>query len=186
MPSYLELCQRTSFTPKGLLMTEMKSIQTVLQYEILTNNIVRFDPLGLMSDDGMWKVIPVPSRLYSLPSPEKPLSGVRVCLKDIFHLKGTKTTMMSRAYTELYPAQERSASYAQRLLEQGAIIIGKTKMTNFASADEPTSQWIDFHCPINPRGDQYQTPSGSSSGALAALAGYSWLDSSVGGDCKFL
>lgn len=137
-----------------------------------------------MGDDGMWKAIPVPSRLYSLPSPEKPLSGVRVCLKDIFHLKGTKTTMMSRGYTELYAAQERSALYAQKLLQQGAIIIGKTKMTNFASSDEPTSQWIDFHCPINPRGDQYQTPSGSSSGAAAALAGYPWLDSSIGADCK--
>ena len=92
--------------------------------------------------------------------------------------------MMSRAYTELYPAQERSADYVEKLHAQGAIIVGKTKMTNFASADEPTGQWINFHCPTNPRGDEYQTPSGSPSGAAAALAGYSWLDSSIGGDCK--
>ncbi|KAJ5726505.1 uncharacterized protein N7483_007862 [Penicillium malachiteum] len=140
----------------------------------------RFNPLSSMSDDGIWKQVPVPSRLYSLPTPEKPLASVRVCLKDTFHLKGTKTTMMSRAYTEMYPAQEKSADYAQKLLAQGAIIIGKTKMTNFASSDEPTDQWIDFHCPTNPRGDEYQSPSGSSSGAAAALAGYSWLDSSIG------
>lgn len=139
-----------------------------------------------MSDDGIWKEIPVPSRLYSQPSPERPLAGVRLCVKDIFHLKGTKTTMMSRPYTEMYPAQERNADYVERLLGQGAIILGKTKMTNFASSDEPTDQWIDFHCPTNPRGDEYQSPSGSSSGAAAALAGYSWLDSSIGGDCKAL
>ncbi|KAJ6032423.1 hypothetical protein N7540_003155 [Penicillium herquei] len=92
-------------------------------------------------------------------------------------------TMMSRAYTEMYPAQEKSADYVQKLLDQGAIIIGKTKMTNFASSDEPTDQCIDFHCPTNPRGDEYQSPSGSSSGAAVALAGYSWLDSLIGGDC---
>lgn len=91
---------------------------------------------------------------------------------------------MSRAYTELYPPQEKTASYVQKLIDQGAIIVGKTKMTQFASSDEPTDQWVDFHCPINPRGDEYQSPSGSSSGSAAALAGYSWLDSSVGGDCK--
>jgi Asp-tRNA(Asn)/Glu-tRNA(Gln) amidotransferase A subunit family amidase len=138
-----------------------------------------------MSDDGMWKEVAVPGRLYSRPSPERPVAGVRVCLKDIFHLKGTKTTMMSRAYTELYPPQEKSASYVQKLIDQGAIIVGKTKMTQFASSDEPTDQWVDFHCPINPRGDEYQSPSGSSSGSAVALAGYSWLDSSIGGDCKF-
>ncbi|KAJ5480157.1 hypothetical protein N7530_005666 [Penicillium desertorum] len=90
--------------------------------------------------------------------------------------------MMSRAYTELYPPQEKSASYVQKLIDQGAIIVGKTKMTQFASSDEPTDQWVDFHCPINPRGDEYQSPSGSSSGSAVALAGYSWLDSSIGGD----
>ncbi|KAJ6006803.1 hypothetical protein N7451_004747 [Penicillium sp. IBT 35674x] len=142
----------------------------------------RFHSFSSFSDDGMWKEIAVPSRLYSRPSPERPLAGTRLCLKDIFHLNGTKTTMMSRAYTELYLAQEKSASYAQKLIEKGAIILGKTKMTQFASSDEPTDQWIDFHCPTNPRGDEYQSPSGSSSGAAAALAGYSWLDASVGGD----
>ncbi|KAJ5930812.1 hypothetical protein N7466_006305 [Penicillium verhagenii] len=146
------------------------------------NNVNRFNPTSSISDDGMWKEVPVPSRLYSRPSSERPLAGVRVSLKDIFHLKGSKTTMMSRAYTALYPAQEKSASYAQKLIDLGAIIVGKTKMTQFASSDEPTDQWIDFHCPVNPRGDEYQSPSGSSSGAAAALAGYSWLDSSVGGD----
>ena len=34
--------------------------------------------------------------------------------------------------------------------------------------------------PIKPPGDQYQSPSGSSSGVEAALAGYSWLDQSIG------
>ncbi len=64
------------------------------------------------------------------------------------------------------------------------MIVEKTKMTQFASSDEPTDQWIDFHCPVNPRGDQYQSPSGSSAGAAAGLAGSPWLDYSIAGDCK--
>jgi Asp-tRNA(Asn)/Glu-tRNA(Gln) amidotransferase A subunit family amidase len=69
-------------------------------------------------------------------------------------------------------------------LSLGAVIVGKTKTTSFASADEHTDQWIDFHCPRDPRGDRYQSPSGSSTGAAALLAGHSWLDSAIGGDSK--
>jgi Asp-tRNA(Asn)/Glu-tRNA(Gln) amidotransferase A subunit family amidase len=92
--------------------------------------------------------------------------------------------MMSRSFTSLYGPEEESADYVKKLLSLGAVILGKTKMTQFASSDEPTDQWIDFHCPFNPRGDMYQSPSGSSSGAAAALAGYDWVDYSVAGDCK--
>ncbi|KAK0121858.1 hypothetical protein ONS95_010137 [Cadophora gregata] len=90
--------------------------------------------------------------------------------------------MMNRAYNELYPPRTTSADYVVKLLELGAVIVGKTKMAAFASAEEPTDQWIDYHCPFNPRGDNYQTPSVSSTGAGASLAGYSWLDHSIGSD----
>ena len=93
--------------------------------------------------------------------------------------------MSSRAYAQVYEAEEKSAAFASKLLSLGAVIVGKTKMTNFASSDEPTDQWIDDICPINPRGDQYQSPSGSSSGAAAALAGYPWLDQSIGADSEY-
>ncbi|KAF5255207.1 hypothetical protein FANTH_133 [Fusarium anthophilum] len=55
-------------------------------------------------------------------------------------------------------------------------------MTSFASPEEPTDQWVDFHCPANPRGDGYQSPSSSSTGAATSLAGYDWLDFSIAGD----
>ena len=127
----------------------------------------------------------MPSRLYSSPSKEKPLAGARVSIKDNYDLNGIRTTMMNRAYNELYPARTTSADYVVKLIEMGAIIVGKTKMSAFASAEEPTDQWIDYHCPFNPRGDKYQTPSCSSTGAGASLAGYSWLDHSIGSDSEF-
>ena len=109
---------------------------------------------------------------------------MRFGLKDCFNLAGVRTTLSSRAFTELYEPETENAEYVKKLLSLGAVIVGKTKMTNFASSDEPTDQWIDFMCPTNPRGDRYQSPSGSSTGAAAALAGYSWLDYSIGADSK--
>ena len=107
-------------------------------------------------------------------------------LKDIFRLQGTQLTMMSRPWTELYGPDEESADYTKKLIELGAVIVGKTKMTSFASPEEPTDQWVDFHCPVNPRGDRYQSPSSSSTGAGTCLAGYDWLDFSIAGDCTIV
>ncbi|KAK0612223.1 hypothetical protein B0T14DRAFT_572039 [Immersiella caudata] len=55
-------------------------------------------------------------------------------------------------------------------------------MSAFASAEEPTDQWVDFHAPFNPRGDGYQTPAGRVNGAAVALPGYNWLGFYFGTD----
>ncbi|KAH6637210.1 hypothetical protein F5144DRAFT_487713 [Chaetomium tenue] len=55
-------------------------------------------------------------------------------------------------------------------------------MTAFADREYPPSDWIDYHCPFNPRGDGYLVPEGSSSGSAAAVAAYDWLDASLGTD----
>ena len=117
-------------------------------------------------------------------SQRKPLAGFRITIKDNFALEGIKSTMLNRAYTELYMPKNESATVVQKLVGLGAVIVGKTKMCAFASAEEPTDQWIDYHCPWNPRGDTYQSPSGSTNGSAASLAGYDWLDFSVGTDSK--
>ncbi|PNP75787.1 hypothetical protein FNYG_10865 [Fusarium nygamai] len=145
-------------------------------------NPKRYTALNLLSSNGLWKSIPVPSRLYAVRTPVTPLAGARMGIKDIFRLKGTQTTMMSRPWIELYDPDEQSADYTEKLIKLGAVIVGKTKMTSFASPEEPTDQWIDFHCPVNPRGDGYQSPSSSSTGAATSLAGYEWLDFSIAGD----
>lgn len=143
-----------------------------------------FSPLQAVSGDGVYKSVAVPSRLYSKVSQRKPLAGSRITIKDNFALVGVKSTMMNRAYTELYGPKKESATEVQKLIDLGAIIVGKTKMSAFASAEEPTDQWIDYHCPWNPRGDTYQSPSGSTNGGAASLAGYDWLDFAVGTDSK--
>jgi Asp-tRNA(Asn)/Glu-tRNA(Gln) amidotransferase A subunit family amidase len=89
---------------------------------------------------------------------------------------------MNRAYADLYPPATKSAGYAENLAALGAVIVGKTKLSAFASEQVPTDQWIDYHCPFNPRGDFYQSPSASTTGGGASLAGYPWLDYSIGTD----
>ncbi|KAL3419102.1 glutamyl-tRNA(Gln) amidotransferase [Phlyctema vagabunda] len=145
-------------------------------------NPTRFAVLDAIAPDGIYKTIAVPSRLYAMPSLTLPFAGLRFALKDVYHLSGVKTTLCSRSYTELYGPEEESAEYAKKIIRLGGTIVGKTKTTSYACSDEPTDQWIDFHCPINPRGDRYQSASGSSSGAGASLAGYAWLDHSLGTD----
>ncbi|KAF4954898.1 hypothetical protein FGADI_5000 [Fusarium gaditjirri] len=145
-------------------------------------NPKRYTALNSLSSNGLWKNIAVPSRIYARQSPKIPLAGARMGIKDILRLEGTQTTMMSRPWIELYGPDEHSADYTAKLIEFGAVIVGKTKMTSFASPEEATDQWVDFHCPFNPRGDGYQSPSSSSTGAATSLAGYGWLDFSIAGD----
>ena len=137
--------------------------------------------------EGIWKLIAVPSRLYAKTADlsKLPLAGKRISVKDNFMLSGIKTTMNCRAFTELYPADQSTAEHVKTLLRLGAVIVGKTRMCTLAAGEEPTDQWIDFHCPFNPRGDMYQSPASSSSGAGASLAGYSWLDYSIGTDSQY-
>lgn len=103
-------------------------------------------------------------------------------LMDTVDVEGVKSTWSSRAWADLYPVATTNGPYVRHLLDQGAIIVGKTKTTQFAAGNE----WIEFQLPMNPRGDRFQEPSGSSTGAAASLAGYSWLDYAVGGDGKIL
>ncbi|KAL7914159.1 amidase signature domain-containing protein [Trichoderma velutinum] len=126
--------------------------------------------------------VAVPSRLYSTKTSEKPYAGLRIAIKDIIDLKGLKTGASSRAYTELYPVKEESAEIVKRLIELGFVVVGKLKTTQFADSEWPTSDWVDYHGPWNPRGDGYLTPSGSSAGSASAVSTYTWLDMSLGTD----
>ncbi|KAK0627861.1 hypothetical protein B0T14DRAFT_563629 [Immersiella caudata] len=93
-----------------------------------------------------------------------------MCLADWpftnnYDLKGIWTIRMNRAYNKVYPPCTSSADFVTKLTQLGAVIVGKTEMSAFASAEEPTDQWVDYHCPFDPRGDAYQT------NASASLAG---------------
>ncbi|RKL46948.1 hypothetical protein BFJ72_g2686 [Fusarium proliferatum] len=139
-----------------------------------------FQPLTSSSVYGDSVAVPVPSRLYHpQASAKKPLSGIRVSISDTTSLKGTYTTFSSRAWKSLYRnASSSTAKYAQSLMDQGAVIVGKTKTSHLGTGAE----WVDQQAPWSARGDGYQSTKGGSVGAAAASVGYPWIDYSIGVD----
>ena len=127
--------------------------------------------------------IVVSSRLYARPTPDRPLSGLRVAAKDIFDIRGTRTSLSNKAYHDLYDERKRTASAISSLIEKGAIVLGKTRMNSLISKEDPTEA-VDYQAPFNPRGDGCHSPAGSSSGSAAAIASYDWLDVAIGTDSE--
>ena len=130
------------------------------------------------------RTVAVPSRHYFTPSAEKPLSGLRIAIKDIYDLNGVRTAASNRAFRELYPARKKTAIVIQKLIDYGAIVVGKTKTTTFADRELATQDWIDTHSPYNPRGDGYIWGGGSSTGSATAMAAYDWLDFAIASDSE--
>jgi hypothetical protein len=131
---------------------------------------------------GQALAVAVPSRLYYTKTADKPLAGVRLGVKDIFDIAGIRTSNGNRAWYRLYPPANETALIVQRLIDGGAVIVGKMKTSQFANGEAPTADWVDYHSPFNPRGDGYQDPSSSSSGPGAGAAAYDWLDLTLGSD----
>ncbi|KAM5343377.1 hypothetical protein ACJ41O_011914 [Fusarium nematophilum] len=131
---------------------------------------------------GQSLAIAVPSRLYYEKTPEKPLAGILLGVKDIYDLTGIKTGNGNRAWCNLYPLANATATAVQRLIDAGAVVVGKQKTGQFANGEYATVDWVDYHSPFNPRGDGYQDPNFSSAGGGAAVASYPWLDLALGSD----
>ncbi|KAF7538699.1 hypothetical protein G7054_g2743 [Neopestalotiopsis clavispora] len=142
----------------------------------------KFQTLSAHVQSSASLTIGVPSRLYFTRTAEKPLAGVRVGVKDLYDLAGVKSSRGNRAWYALYPPANVTGPAIQNLIDAGAVIVGTQKLSQFANGENPTADWVDYHAPFNPRGDGYQSPSSSSSGAGASIASYEWLDLAVGSD----
>ena len=93
--------------------------------------------LNAVSSDGNWKGVAVPSRLYDKPSPERPLAGKRLSIKDNIKLSGIATALESQSFLDTYGTDTETAPYISRLMKLGVVIVGKTKMSAFASGENP-------------------------------------------------
>jgi aspartyl-tRNA(Asn)/glutamyl-tRNA(Gln) amidotransferase subunit A len=86
-------------------------------------------------------------------------------VKALFDVAGTVTSAGSAALRRLPPATQ-DAVIVQRLRAAGAVVIGKTQMTEFAFSALGTN--ITDGTPGNPR-DRARVPGGSSSGAVVSV-----------------
>ena len=94
------------------------------------------------------------------------LHGVPVGIKDQIHTAGVRTTDASKIRSDFVP--ESDATVVARLKAAGAIVIGKTNMSEFALGD-PISSW--FGAARNPW-DTRRNPGTSSTGSGSATAGF--------------
>ena len=94
-----------------------------------------------------------------------PLDGRIVSIKDLYDVAG-ETTRAGSAVLRRQPPAAADAPVVRRLREAGAVIVGKTQMTEFAFSALGTNP----HDPVpgNPH-DRSRVPGGSSSGAVVSV-----------------
>src|SRR5437868_9507741 len=88
-----------------------------------------------------------------------PLHGIPIAIKDIIDVFDWPTAAGSRLWGQSVARQDETV--VRRLRQAGAVFLGKTVTTQYASFDPPPT-----HNPWN----LDRTPGGSSSGSAAALA----------------
>jgi Asp-tRNA(Asn)/Glu-tRNA(Gln) amidotransferase A subunit family amidase len=99
------------------------------------------------------------ARARDAEAPRGPLHGLPVGVKDVIETADMPTGYGSPIYEGHRP--QRDADCVAWLREQGAVILGKTVTTEFATYQPPVT--------VNPH-DPERTPGGSSSGSAAAVA----------------
>ncbi|MTV18951.1 MULTISPECIES: amidase family protein [Bradyrhizobium] len=105
------------------------------------------------------------------------LDGRIVSVKALFDVAGTVTSSGSAVLRHLPPVVE-DAEVVKRLRAAGAIVIGKTQMTEFAFSALGTNPHDGM--PANPR-DRTRVSGGSSSGAVVSVIG-GMADIAIGSD----
>ena len=112
------------------------------------------------------------------PSVPGSLEGIRLGVKDLFHLAGIPTTAGNPDWLKSHPIPDETAPCVTALIEAGATLIGKTLTDELAYSLEGVNQ--HYGTPINFQAPD-RLPGGSSSGSAVAVANGS-IDLGLGTD----
>jgi aspartyl-tRNA(Asn)/glutamyl-tRNA(Gln) amidotransferase subunit A len=105
-------------------------------------------------------------RLRAVGYVASPLAGIPVSIKDLFDVAGERTLAGSKALDDAPPAKA-DAPVVARLKAAGAVIVGRTNMTEFAFSGVGINP--HYGTPGNPH-DRSLIPGGSSAGAPISVA----------------
>jgi Asp-tRNA(Asn)/Glu-tRNA(Gln) amidotransferase A subunit family amidase len=121
--------------------------------------------LGSYSTEALHRAEQLP-RIFPEAQSRPPLYSVPISIKDCFDIAGTITTCGSSFYDQHNPAATKNSWVAQRLLDSGAILTGKTHLHQLAYG--VTGENPDYGDCLQPR-DATLLTGGSSSGAAASV-----------------
>ena len=149
------------------MVTATEAVQLLADREVSSEQLVRDCLERIGERDGelrAWSHVDpdkaiARARARDKEEPRGPLHGLPVGVKNVIDTADMPTSYGSRIYAGWRPA--RDADCVTWLREQGAVILGKTVTTEFATYEPPPT--------VNPH-DPARTPGGSSSGSAAAVA----------------
>lgn len=121
------------------------------------NSVISLNPNALADADKL-------DAAYKMSGPVGPLHGIPILVKDEIDVAGLPTTQGSTIFKDYRPTND--SFVVDRLRKAGAIILGKTTLSEFAIGDTYGSM---FGVTRNPYGLD-RTVGGSSGGSGAALA----------------
>jgi aspartyl-tRNA(Asn)/glutamyl-tRNA(Gln) amidotransferase subunit A len=175
--SALELGAKIKNREISVLEATKAQIEKIKEKENLYNCYIT-----VMEEEALKRAEEVQEALDRGEYKDSPLAGVPVAIKDNICTKGIKTTCGSKSLYNFVPPY--NATVINKLMDAGAVIIGKTNMDEFAMGS--TTETSFFGSTKNPVNTEY-VPGGSSGGsaaAVAAMESFYALGSDTGGSIR--
>ncbi|KAJ8954415.1 hypothetical protein NQ318_011089, partial [Aromia moschata] len=166
-----------------ILLTDIKTVSRCLNGGVLTSSdltnfslnralkTLKYNAFINITHDEAQKHAELSSKRYSKKKSLSDLDGIPIAIKDNFCTRGIKTTCASKILNNFVPTY--NATVYQRLLDAGAVLIGKTNLDQFAmgsgtidSIYGPTKNVWNF----DNNSEDFYIAGGSSGGSAVAVA----------------
>jgi aspartyl-tRNA(Asn)/glutamyl-tRNA(Gln) amidotransferase subunit A len=145
-------------------LTDLRTVATEAAHNA-NRNASHNTYLTLYTGESLHRADQLP-RLFPDAQNRPPLYGIPISIKDCFDVAGSVTSCGSRFYEQHNPVAAKNSWVAQRLLDSGSILTGKTHLHQLAYGI--TGENTDYGDCVQPR-DQTLLTGGSSSGAAASV-----------------